>query len=158
MRRCCKIGHWVPKPLRRCTLPRSSVCVVENANLLEAETGLLKIRTAVSKIRESSEGHDYPKSYSCSTSELDKRLFLLMCSLPSIYITVNLVSSPIPKLETYCYQSDIEEMFVTYLLKTSLLVIMSALRNEAAPPDPMHAVITGTRDGRCTLSKRADVA
>jgi hypothetical protein len=132
--------------------------VVENANLLEAETGSLEIRTTVSKIREISERQDDPKSYSCSTSELDTKLFLLMCSFPSMYITVNVISSPVPKLETCCYQPEIREMFVTYLLRTSLLVITSAFRNEAAPPDPMHAVITGTRDGRCTLSKRADVA
>jgi len=71
-----------------------------------------------------------------------------------MYTTANVISSPVPKLEThYCQTEGSGEMLgANYLLKTPLLVITSALRNEAALLDPRHAAITGARDGRGTLS------
>ena len=94
-------------------LPRSSVYVAEGTNLLSVEIGLPKIRTTVSKIRPSSEAQDDRKSYSCSTSELRMKSFLSMCSFPFMYITVNVMSSPVPRLETHYYLPEIREVSIT---------------------------------------------
>ena len=45
-----------------------------------------------------------------------------------------------------------------YLLRAPLLEITSASRTDGALPDPMHAAITGTKDGRGTFSKRTVIA
>ena len=47
------------------------------------------------------------KSHSCGISKLDTKVFLSMCSFPFMYIAVNVISSPVPKLETRYHRPKI---------------------------------------------------